>query len=195
MGVLTLAIPSRCDTIIDMKLVKENDPILKKKLTPFNFEDPVMDPHELVAGLQAVRKENGGIGLAANQVGIDARVLVIGMGNFETDGVEDFEMAYFNPEVKSLMQGEILMLEGCLSFPDLYIKVKRPQNLVMSWQDADQKQWGERFMGMTSRIIQHELDHLDGITFIERANSFHLEKARKERKLTQRRRKRIDQAI
>ena len=67
--------------------------------------------------------------------------------------------------------------------------------MVMSWQDADQKQWGERFMGMTSRIIQHELDHLDGITFIERANSFHLEKARKERKLTQRRRKRIDQAI
>ena len=195
MGLLGVAIPSRCDTIIDMRLVKEHDEILRRRLKPFDFEDPVMDPHELVAGMQAIRKEFGGVGLAANQVGIDARVIVIGMGSFESEGTEEFETAYFNPVVKSVMQGEIKMIEGCLSFPDLFIEIKRKQNLVMSWQDADQKQWGERFGGMVSRILQHELDHLDGVVFTQRAQHHALDKARKNRKLTQRRRKRLDRAI
>ena len=178
-----------------MRLEKEHSEILRRPLKPFDFENPIMEPHELVAGMQAIRKEFGGVGLAANQVGIDARVIVIGMGSFETEGAEEFETAYFNPVVKSTMQGEIKMIEGCLSFPDLFIEIRRPQNLVMSWQDADQKQWGERFGGMVSRILQHELDHLDGVVFTQRAQHVALEKARKNRKLSQRRRKRIDRAI
>jgi peptide deformylase len=110
-----------------MKLVKETDPILKKVLQPFDFENPIMSPQELVAEMQRIRKESGGVGLAASQIGIDARVIVIGMGGFETEGVEDFERAYFNPVVKSLMPDEIKMIEGCLSFPDLYIEIKRKQ--------------------------------------------------------------------
>ena len=90
-----------------MKLVKETDPILKKVLQPFDFENPIMPPHELVAEMQRVRKEAGGVGLAACQVGIDARVIVIGMGGFETEGVEEFETAYFNPVVSLLCRARL----------------------------------------------------------------------------------------
>ena len=178
-----------------MKLVKETDPILKKVLQPFDFENPIMPPQELVAEMQRIRKEKGGVGLAASQIGIDARVIVIGMGGFETEGVEDFERAYFNPVVKSLMPDEIKMIEGCLSFPDLYIEIKRKQNLTISWHDVDGLPYEESFGGITSRIIQHELDHLEGIVFTQRADRYHLEKGRKERKLSQRRTKRLAQKI
>ena len=178
-----------------MKLVKETDPILKKVLQPFDFENPIMSPQELVAEMHRIRKGAGGVGLAASQIGIDARVIVIGMGGFETEGVTDFETAYFNPVVKSLMQGEIKMIEGCLSFPDLFIEIKRKQNLTMSWHDVDNMPQEEMFSGITSRIIQHELDHLEGIVFIQRADRYHLEKGRKGRKLSQRRTKRLAQKI
>ena len=78
-----------------MELVKQNDPILKQVCKQFDFENPVMDPTQLVSEMQAIRKLDGGVGLAAPQVGIDAQMLVIGMGSFETKGTEDFEMSFF----------------------------------------------------------------------------------------------------
>jgi len=117
------------------------------------------------------------------------------MGDFKTEGVEYFETAYFNPIVESIMDDEIKMIEGCLSFPDLFIEIKRKQTLMLSWQDVDQKQWNERFGGMVSRILQHELDHLDGVVFTQKAQHVALEKARKNRKFTQRRRKKLDGAL
>ena len=82
-----------------MKLVNEHDPILKQKCDPFNFEDPIMDPYELSDELQKIRKEGAGIGLAAPQVGLNTQVLVIGMGDFTTDGVEDYNQVFFNPKI------------------------------------------------------------------------------------------------
>ena len=67
-----------------MKLVDEFDPILTQKCEPFDFENPIMDPYELSDGLQKIRKEGAGVGLAAPQVGLNTQVLVIGMGNMET---------------------------------------------------------------------------------------------------------------
>ena len=74
-----------------MKLVAENNRIFLLKCIPFDFEDPVMDPYELSDALQKIRREGGGIGLAAPQVGIDTQALVIGMGNFETKEAQEFE--------------------------------------------------------------------------------------------------------
>ena len=175
-----------------MELVSENNKILNEVMPPFDFENPVMDPYELSDGLQKLRQEEGGIGLAAPQVGIRTRVLVIGMGNLQTEGTEDFNQVFFNPTLHDAGQGDIYMMEGCLSFPGLFIKVKRPQNIVLEWYTEEGTKASERFLGMTSRIIQHELDHLDGITFIQRANRIHLEKAKKDRKLSARRKKRIE---
>ena len=176
-----------------MKLVAENNPILTKKCELFDFENPVMDPYELSDGLQKVRREDAGVGLAAPQVGIDTQALVIGMGNFESEGTQEFEQIFFNPVITSFGEETELMIEGCLSFPGMFIKVKRPKDIVLEWYTEEGTWTTQNFGGMTSRILQHEVDHLKGVTFISRANRHHLQKAQKDRKLSERRRKRIEE--
>ena len=173
-----------------MELVKETHPLLMQKCDPFDFENPIMDPYELSDELHKVRKDGAGIGLAAPQVGINTQVLVIGMGNFETEGTEDYNQVFFNPTILSYEEGSTYMMEGCLSYPGLFLKVKRPKNMTMEWYTEEGSRCEERFTGMTSRIVQHEVDHLNGITFLKRAVSYHLQKAQKDRKIQGRRRKR-----
>ena len=176
-----------------MRLVEETHPILLQKCEPFNFDEPVMDPYELSEGLHKVRKDGAGVGLAAPQVGLNSQVLVIGMGNFQTEGTEDYNQVFFNPTILSYEEGNIYMLEGCLSYPGLVVKVKRPENMTMEWYTEEGSRCEERFVGMTSRILQHEVDHLNGITFLKRAVRLHLQKAQKDRKIQGRRRKKTQE--
>ena len=173
-----------------MKLVKETDPILFKRSDPFDFNEPIMDPYELVEGLHKVRKEGKGIGLAAPQVGLATQVLVIGMGDFKTEGVEDYDQCFFNPVITRFSEETELMIEGCLSYPDLVVKVKRPKDIEVTWDSEEGSECSQSFGGMTSRILQHEIDHLNGITFLKRADRYHLNKAQKGRKMLERYRKR-----
>ena len=173
-----------------MKLVDQHDPILRQKCEPFNFDEPVMDPYELSDELQKIRVEGGGIGLAAPQVGINTQVLVIGMGDFKTEGVEDYNQVFFNPIILSTDGEKTYMVEGCLSYPGLFVKVKRSTDIVMEWWTEEDTRCEEKFSGITSRILQHEVDHLNGITFINRAERYHLEKAKKDLKVQKRLRKR-----
>ena len=173
-----------------MKLVKETDQILFKKCHPFDFNEPIMDPYELVEGLHEKRRDGKGIGLAAPQVGLATQVLVIGMGDFKTEGVSDYDQCFFNPVITRFSDETEVMIEGCLSFPDLLIKVKRPKDIEITWYSEEGSECSQPFGGMTSRIIQHEIDHLDGITFLKRANTYHLQKAQKDRKMQGRYRKR-----
>ena len=173
-----------------MKLVEETNPILRQKCDPFNFDDPIMDPYELSEELQKIRAEGAGIGLAAPQVGLNTQVLVIGMGNFETEGAEDYNQIFFNPTILSSGVEQSYMLEGCLSYPGLFIKIKRPTSITMEWWTEEDTRCEEKFEGMTARILQHEVDHLKGITFLQQAGRYHLEKAKKDKKLQERYRKR-----
>jgi len=173
-----------------MKLVKETDPILMQKCEPFNFDEPIMDPYELSDELHKVRKDGAGIGLAAPQVGLNTQVLVIGMGDLKTEGTEDYNQVFFNPNILSMGEETMYMMEGCLSYPGLFVKVKRPTEIVMEWWTEEDTRCEETLSGMTSRILQHEVDHLKGITFHRRAQRFHLEKAKKDRKMQERYRKR-----
>ena len=173
-----------------MRLVEETNSILMQKCDPFDFENPIMDPYELSDELHKVRKDGAGIGLAAPQVGINTQVLVIGMGDFKTEGTEDYNQVFFNPTILTFEEGSTYMMEGCLSYPGLFLKVKRPQNMTMEWYTEEGSRCEERFVGMTSRILQHEVDHLNGITFLKRANRIHLAKAKKDKKMQERYRKR-----
>ena len=173
-----------------MKLVEETNLILRQKCDPFDFNDPIMDPYELSEGLQKIRKDGAGVGLAAPQVGINTQALVIGMGNFETEGVEDFNQVFFNPNILSISDEQIYMIEGCLSYPGLFVKIKRPKSIVMEWWTEEDTRCEETFDGMTCRILQHEVDHLNGITFQKRAQRFHVDKAKKDKKMVERYRKR-----
>ena len=176
-----------------MKLVAENDRILTEVCIPFDFNDPVMDPYELSDGLQNVRRKDGGIGLAAPQVGISTQALVIGMGKFVSPEAQEFEQIYFNPVITSFSEETELMIEGCLSFPGLFVKIRRPKDIVLEWYTEEGTSTSFNFSGMIARILQHEIDHLSGILFQSRAHKLHLTKAKKDRKLSERRRKRIEE--
>ena len=166
-----------------MKLVKETNSILYKRCDPFDFNEPIIDPYQLVDQLHKIRREGKGVGLAAPQVGLATQVLVIGMGDFTTEGVSDYDQCFFNPVITRFSDETIVMIEGCLSFPDLVVKVKRPKDIEVTWYSEEGSEVSQSFGGMTSRILQHEIDHLDGITFLKRADRFHLIKAQIDRKM------------
>ena len=99
-----------------------------------------------------------GVGLAANQVGVATRVAVV--------GVENNRLTLVNPVIVSA-EGRDRAEEGCLSIPEAYGEVMRPNRIVLEALDRDGKPFRLEATGMLARAIQHEVDHLDGILFID----------------------------
>ena len=173
-------------------LVKGTDSILTQVCKPVDFNNIETDPYILVEIMQAMRVEGGGVGLAAPQLGWDMRLIVIGSPNKapsapsedseegESERDTEFDQCFFNPEITEYSDKEVYMIEGCLTFPELYIKVKRPDWIELKWETEEGSEVIEKCGGMTARVLQHEVDHLNGILYQTRANRFHLEKARKE---------------
>ena len=155
--------------ILDIK----ETPELHKVLEPFNFHNRPCDPLELATNLAETMLNKNGLGLAANQCGLSYRVFVIR---------SEPMLACFNPVITAFGPDQVLLDEGCLSFPFLYIKIKRPDLVRVRYQDPNGETIVERFVGMTSRIFQHELDHLNGITFQSHANRIHLARALNQQK-------------
>jgi len=158
-----------------MQLVDKNDPVLIKSCENFDFNNPPFDPVEFSQKLIKCMYDNGGIGLAANQVGVPYRVF--GMrGNPEN-------FVCFNPRIVDQSTEQIVLEEGCLTFPGLLVKIKRPKIIKVRFQSPHGEVFTKKFIGMTARIFQHELDHLDGILFFNKANRFHREQAFRKAKL------------
>jgi len=109
-----------------------------------------------------------GLGLAAPQVGINRRFFLF-LSNPENIGTEkEVEVTVaINPQILE-RDGESIIYEGCLSYPDYLAKVKRALKIKVRYQDLDMNKVEEEFFGLSARIFQHELDHLDGILFIDR---------------------------
>jgi peptide deformylase len=168
-----------------MALVKGNNPILTQVIKPFDFNESETDPYILVEILHKMRADGGGLGLAAPQVGWDMRLIVIGEpkdpdAKEGEEYSEEFNQCFFNPEITEYSTNEIYMVEGCLSFPGLYVKVKRPDWIEIKWETEEGTEVQEKCGGMTARILQHEVDHLNGVLYQTRANKYHLDKAKKE---------------
>lgn len=144
---------------------EKNNPMLKEKIEPFDFKNPPIDPARLVSNLFETADEFNGIGLAANQCQLPYRVFVINHG--------EYKQAFFNPKIVHEYDDQHLGLieEGCLSFPGLFVKVKRPDRVRVRFQDETGTTHTKIFGGLTARIIQHETDHLNGITFQERVGN------------------------
>ena len=167
-----------------MNLVYDPHPALYKIAESWNFDNPLMDANELVTQMQEIRRTNRGIGLAAPQVDLNTRVIVVGMG-------DEIEHAFFNPSYEIVEEeGTEYMIEGCLSFPNYYINVKRPKTIKLTYYEEDGTKVENQPSGITARIIQHEIDHLDGLVFTRRASMYHLNKAKKEAKRLERMKKR-----
>ena len=112
-----------------------------------------------------------GIGLAATQVGIEQRIVVIDLQEPESDA-EDAKpvrdpRVFINPELLSVSEETSTYNEGCLSIPEQYAEVERPTRCRVGWIDQDGASHEEEFDGLLSTCIQHEIDHLNGVLFID----------------------------
>lgn len=118
---------------------------------------------------------NNGIGLAANQVGLTKNVFVIGSKNIP--GYEP--MAVFNPKILEVSKDTELFKEGCLSYPDLWLTIKRPKAIIAEFQNSKGDVVTAEMDGLIARCFQHEFDHLKGICFVDRVSQMKLQLAMK----------------
>jgi len=156
----------------NLTLLPDTAPILRETIAPIDVEQlGVENLRELAALLHSTRRANRAVGLAANQVGIKARMFV--MGN------EALEFTCINPEIVDTNETEILYEEGCLTFPSLRLKIKRPATVKVKYLDENLALKEHEFKGIFARCFQHELDHLNGITFTEKVSKLALIMAKK----------------
>lgn len=156
------------------ELVNEKNEILSQVMNPFDFDKD--DAKELSSTLIENMKYYGGVGLAANQIGINARVFAMIKDETETPVV------IFNPEIIEMSEEEVLLEEGCLSFVGLYIKIRRPKAIVAKHFNENGDEQISAMSGMQARIFLHEYDHLNGIRFTEIASKIYLQSAKQKRK-------------
>lgn len=160
-----------------MKLIKYPNDFLEKEVKDVDLENPGFDPVELKKEMVSFMLANDGIGLSANQVGIDAKVFVMG------DSVENSTMC-INPTVLQYTSDTVIDIEGCLSFPNVFVKVNRPKEILAQYWDENLKECVVKIEGYSAKCYLHELDHLLGITFKDRVSKLKWDMAiKKSRKL------------
>ena len=167
------------------ELVDSSDTVLKQDGLKFDFDKPPMDPAELADSLKESMVKHRGIGLSACQVGIPWRVFAVGDPN-DPDNI----VVMFNPRIVDFSDDTVLMEEGCLSYPGLFIKIKRPNSIRIRYANINGDIITQAYDGIPARAIQHEYDHMSGTTFHTRASSFHLDQAKRQKKKLDKIRKR-----
>jgi peptide deformylase len=135
------------------------DPALLTKCQPWDFEDPPLVVDFLMADMIETMAKSGGIGLAANQVGILYRV--IAMHVQETGEY----ITLFNPEIVSKSELQYIAMEGCLSFPKVMLDISRPKTVEIRYVDHLEREHTRTFCDIDAKCVLHEIDHLDGLTF------------------------------
>ena len=139
------------------------DPRLKKTAQP--VADLSDELRTLADDMLQTMYEAPGIGLAAPQVGVMHRLIVLDC--VKEDGEKPRPLVMFNPEVIASSDVQNTYEEGCLSIPDQYADVTRPAEVDVRWIDRDGQEQTERFDGLWATCVQHEIDHLDGKLFID----------------------------
>ena len=158
-----------------MKLIKSPDPWLSKSLKAFNYSR--LDAESISKEMIRLMIEEGGIGLSANQVGIEGRIFVMLPHLLE----DKSPLTIINPEILSITEDAEIMPEGCLSHPDLFLQVRRPKGLFAKYFDINNKECIIELYDIDARCFLHEYDHLQGIEFTERVSKLKLDRAKKKR--------------
>lgn len=140
------------------------DPVLRKRAEPVTeiTEAERQLAEQMLLTLEAT---GNGIGLAATQVGVLKRLIIVNIG--EDDDEEYEPLVLFNPEILSA-EGEVVVEEGCLSIPDVTADVKRPESIVVEGIDIQSEPVHIETDGLLARVLLHEIDHLNGVLFIDR---------------------------
>lgn len=152
-----------------LKLIKDDNPILKTRAYSWSFdnEQDLQDAKELEVDMVQLMVTSKGIGLAANQIGLLKRVFAIHLK-------DQVPFCMFNPEVVDCSSEELPAEEGCLSFPDLWLSVKRPQTITAKYLDRSGKECTIELTGIDARCFLHELDHLNGVCFTDKVSKLKL---------------------
>ena len=143
-----------------LQLTPNTHPILHERVKPCSKD---LDRPEMSRILKENMIHYEGVGLSANQIGIGERVFIM-MLNMETEET----ITCFNPRIIKRYDDNVWCEEGCLSFPDEIINVKRPDRIVVKYEDENKKDHKIKLSGMAARVFLHEFDHLEGIVFTER---------------------------
>jgi peptide deformylase len=154
-----------------LTLVEPTAEVMTKTPNLFDFKKDGKSATNVSNVLFERMKQLGGVGLSANQVGLDMRVFVMGLG--------DTKIAIFNPEIVEYNVKEENYNEGCLSYPGIMLNIKRPTTVKVKYQNEKGEVVENEFKGLTARIFQHEFDHMNGTDFTHRVSKFKLDFAKK----------------
>lgn len=160
--------------IDNFRLVEDPDPLLYKKLNELDINSN-FDLKLIETAMINLMLEHNGIGISANQVGFDKRVIVI-------KPQQNKPFALFNPRITSQSEDQILDKEGCLSFLGLFLPVYRSTKVVVEYIDSNKKSCIIELKDYDARCLQHEMDHLDGICFTSKVSQLKLNLARKKQR-------------
>ncbi len=138
------------------------DPILRKVAAPITEFDK--DLKKFARDMIEVMHVEDGIGLAAPQIGISKQIIAVDASELVED---EYPRVFINPEILE-SSGEWVVEEGCLSIPGVREEVKRPEKILLKFQDETGELFTEEYSGWLARILQHEIDHLNGILFVDR---------------------------
>ena len=141
-------------------LIPSDDPLLHRKIKKCSYD---LDRSKLSYTLTENMFHHNGVGLSANQIGIEERafVMMIDIDLQET-------ITCFNPRIIKESKEEVVMEEGCLSYPELFIEISRPSSIIVKYEDEGKSIIKRRLDGYIARIFQHEYDHMEGIDFTQR---------------------------
>ena len=148
-----------------LDIVQYGDPILRKQCKPVK-DFSILD--NLLVDLFDTMYEAEGIGLAANQVGLNLSLFIIDITHTEETNEPNI---FINPKIIEKGRDENIYPEGCLSFPGITLDVVRPEKISLKYQTPDAIWHDDECTGLLSRAIQHEMDHLKGIYFIDRISN------------------------
>ena len=158
-----------------MKLLHYPNEFLNKKLDDVNLENPGFDPKELKQQMVELMIESKGIGLSASQVGLNYQLFVMG------DSKENSTIC-INPQVLQHTEATTVDMEGCLSFPGMFVPVKRPEEILVEYYDENLEKVTTKITGYSVKCFLHEWDNLQGITFKDRVSKLKWDRAKKKQK-------------
>jgi peptide deformylase len=173
------------DPRVQSAIAPFNDAMLKDENHPYKFKDR----KELSEAMFDTMKKYGGIGLSANQVGLPYNMFVLG----DHPGLENnLKMTCFNPMIISASADQVMMKEGCLTFPFVFLNISRPRKVVAKYEDENGDLKEAHLDGMMSRVYQHEYDHMLGKTFVDGVSKMKLDMAYKKAAKQMKRYKRLN---
>ena len=165
-----------------MNIVYHPNKFLDIKSSAFDLTNDKIDNYNDIEQFESdmikLMVGNRGIGLAANQIGITKRFFAIGSDTF--DKIQK-PVIMWNPEIENESEEKTLDIEGCLSFPNVFLQVLRPKKVDVKWQDKNGITMRSTLDNYESKCFQHELDHLNGITFNKRVSKLKWDMALKRR--------------